>query len=233
MTAFVHLPGQVAYTDAHTLQQAVLAARIAGTIPDTVLLLEHAPTITVGRTRGAEANVLNPGDTPVVRVERGGDVTWHGPGQLVAYPIVHLEGQRADLHLHMRSLEQAVMDVLDRYGLTGLRDDRNTGVWLQSTPLPRKVCSVGIACRRWVTWHGLALNVDADLAAFERIHPCGFEASVMTRMADHLDDCPSVSELVPSLAVALAETLAIPASDLLHPRSTQVDDVLNHIAAHA
>ncbi|TNE90940.1 MAG: lipoyl(octanoyl) transferase LipB [Deltaproteobacteria bacterium] len=212
MSRFVHLSGQVPYADGLALQEALLTARIRDEIDDTVLLLEHASTITVGRTRGAEANVLDAGDVPVVPVSRGGDVTWHGPGQLVAYPIVKLEGTRADLHLHLRSLEQAVIDLLADHGLDGMRDPRNTGVWLpiDGLELPRKTCSVGIACRKWTTWHGLALNVDADLGAFARIHPCGFEASVMTRMADHLDPCPSVDALVPGLAGHLATALDIP-----------------------
>ncbi|MCO4747875.1 MAG: lipoyl(octanoyl) transferase LipB [Proteobacteria bacterium] len=217
MSCFVALAGEVPYADAHVLQQAILAERIAGTIPDTTLLLEHAATITVGRSRGADANVLEAGDTPVLHVERGGDVTWHGPGQLVAYPIIGLEGRRADLHLHMRSLEQAVIELLDRFGLGGLRDSRNTGVWLPGTPLPQKVCSVGIAARKWTTWHGLALNVDVDLGVFAQIHPCGFDASVMTRMADHLDDCPSVTDLVPLLGETLATALEIAPGALVQP----------------
>jgi lipoyl(octanoyl) transferase len=195
----------VPYAEGHAAQQEVLEARIRGDIPDTVLLLEHADTITVGKARGAEANVLAAGDLPVVRVERGGDVTWHGPGQLVAYPIV---GTR-DLHAHLRALEQAVIEVLAPLGLGGQRDARNTGVWLPSPPgEPKKVCSVGIACRRWVTWHGLALNVDPDLARFATIRPCGFDASTMTRIADHVPACPSVEDLVEPLATALVRVLS-------------------------
>lgn len=225
--AFVWLRGQIPYSRAVKLQEELLGARIRGEVPDVVLLLEHEATITVGRSRGADDNVLNPGDTPVVQVSRGGDVTWHGPGQLVAYPIVHLEGRRADLHLHMRSLEQAVIELLADYGLAGVRDARNTGVWLQSgDELPKKTCSVGIACRKWVTWHGLALNVDADLSEFARIHPCGFEASVMTRMADHLDACPTVADLVPGLAARLAASLEIASTPLTHVDDLSLEAVL-------
>lgn len=194
----------VAYAEGHALQQEVLAARIRGDVPDTLLLLEHADTITVGKARGAEANVLAPGEIPVVAVERGGDVTWHGPGQLVAYPIV----AATDLHAHLRVLEQAVIDVLAPLGLVGLRDPRNSGVWLaMPRGTPNKVCSVGIACRRWVTWHGLALNVDADLERFRTIRPCGFDASAMTRVADHVARCPAVEDLVEPLAAALIARL--------------------------
>lgn len=205
---FVHLPGPVPYADAHTLQRELVDQRARDAIGDTVLLLEHADVITVGKSRGAEGNVLAADGIPVVTVERGGDVTWHGPGQLVAYPIVKLV--RPDLHAHLRALEQAVIGLLEDQGLAPTRDPRNTGVWLPSTSgLPRKVCSVGIACRRWVTWHGLALNVDADLERFGRIRPCGFDASVMTRMADHLVPGPTVADLIEPLARQLAAALGL------------------------
>lgn len=195
----------VSYDEGHRLQLELLDARIRGEIPDTIVLLEHADTITVGKARGAEQNVLDAGPIPVVAVERGGDVTWHGPGQLVAYPIV---GTR-DLHAHLRALEQAVIDVLAERGLGGQRDPRNSGVWLPSADgPPRKVCSVGIACRRWVTWHGLALNIDADIDRFRTIRPCGFDADTMTRVADHLSPCPPLAEWVEPLARALVRRVS-------------------------
>ncbi|MCB9673854.1 MAG: lipoyl(octanoyl) transferase LipB [Alphaproteobacteria bacterium] len=206
MTRFVHLAGATSYREVHALQAELLDQRIRNVIPDTVLLLEHAPVFTVGRTRGAMANVLDPGEAEVVEVERGGDVTWHGPGQLVAYPIVDLRNRREDLHLHMHSLEEAVIRLLADLGVPSGRDDRNTGVWIEG----HKVCSIGIACRRWVTWHGLALNVDPDPSWFQRINPCGFDSAIMTRLADHLDPCPSVGSLVQPLADHLADCLDIP-----------------------
>ena len=206
----VLLLGQSDYAAVHQLQQDLVAARARGEGPDVLLLLEHANTITVGRAKQAQLNVLDPGDWPVVPVERGGDVTWHGPGQLVSYPIVQLEGARKDLHLHLHSLEDAVLGLLEDHGLKGTRDERNTGAWLpMDSGLPRKVCSVGIACRKWVTWHGLALNVSNDPAAFERIQPCGFDPSVMTRMADHLGWTPSVQALAAPLAKHLARALDV------------------------
>ena len=205
----LRLPGRVAYDEAHALQRSLVEQRIRGEIPDTVVMLEHAPVITLGRKAGAAANVLDAGDTPVIQVERGGDATWHGPGQLVAYPIVALEGERRDLHRHLRLLEEAVIALLGELGLDGVRDPRNTGVWLPSADgPPRKVCSIGIACRRWVTWHGLALNVDPDPAAFLRLRPCGFDPDVMTRLADHLDPYPSVDALAEPLADALERVLS-------------------------
>lgn len=216
MAVALHLPGRTAYADAHALQKALLHARIQDEIPDVMLLLEHEETITLGRQRGARANVLDAGEVPVIDVERGGNVTWHGPGQLVAYPILKLEGPRADLHKHLHSLEDGVAALLRSQGLAPHRDDRNTGVWLTgSDGASRKVCSIGIACKQWVTWHGLALNVDVDLAAsFARINPCGFDATVMTRLVDHLDPCPSVHALAPRLAEPLAGACEVELTEL-------------------
>lgn len=226
MTDVFQLQRQCGYAEVHDLQQRLLQARIDGRIPDTLLLLEHASTITVGRAKNALDNVLVD-DVPVVQVERGGDVTWHGPGQLVAYPIVDLRNRREDLHAHLHALEDAVIDVLRDLGLPPARDARNTGVWLPAASgPPQKVCSIGIACKRWVTWHGLALNVDPDPQAFTRINPCGFEANVMTRLADHLDPCPTLDTLVAPLAARLAVQLDIPAGVV---RSTTVAELVGQL----
>ena len=222
MATFLQLQGLSAYEDVHHLQQELVRRRAAHEIGDVILLLEHKPVITVGRKRDASSNVLLAGDTPVIEVERGGDVTWHGPGQLVAYPIVLLEGQRADLHLHLRSLEDAVMGLCSEIGLSPQRDARNTGVWLPDpnggTPL--KVCSVGIACRKWVSWHGLALNVAPDLSVFERIRPCGFTADIMTMVNAHCDLKWSVESLYHAMARQLAHTLEVDFDGQLVPVSS-------------
>jgi lipoate-protein ligase B len=206
----VHLEGLTPYPAAHALQEALVAARIAGQGEDLLLFLEHPPTITLGKRRGAESNVLQGGDVPVVAVARGGDATWHGPGQLVAYPIVALKGERQDLHAHLHALEDAVIGLLAELGVTGRRDARNTGVWLEgASGEARKLCSIGVACRGWVSWHGLALNLDVDLGGFARIRPCGFGAEVMTRLADHLQPCPDVTSLAPRLVPHLIAALRL------------------------
>lgn len=212
MAHFLRLQGLSSYEQVHALQRELVDRRAAGTIGDIVLLLEHEPVITVGRKREAAQNVLFAQDTPVVEVERGGDVTWHGPGQLVAYPILKLEGRRADLHLHLRSLEKAVLALCADLGLAPCRDERNTGVWLPSPNggLPKKVCSVGIACRKWVSWHGLALNVTVDLAVFQRIRPCGFGSEIMTRLNDHCGIDWSIEALSHPLARHLSAALEVP-----------------------
>lgn len=210
MAVFVRLKGRSDYGAVHRLQAELVEQRAAGAIDDVVLLLEHGEVITLGRSKGAADSVLDAGDVPVVHIERGGDATWHGPGQLVAYPIVKLEGARADLHLHLHSLEDAVIGWLADMGLEGHRDPRNTGVWLtDSDGVAQKVCSIGIACRRWVSWHGLALNLSPDPSGFARIRPCGFEPEVMTRVVDHLGWAPGVASSVPALARHLALTLDV------------------------
>lgn len=150
--------------------------------------------------------MLLPGDTPVVQVERGGDVTWHGPGQLVAYPIVRLPEGRQDIVLHLRSLEEAVIRTCADFGLLATRDPRNAGAWVGG----RKIASVGVSCSRWVTWHGLALNVSPDLGWFARINPCGLGAEVMTSMAQELGAAPALAQVAPRLVVHLQDVLAPP-----------------------
>jgi lipoate-protein ligase B len=172
--------GRTRYEDAHRLQEELLAARVAGEIGDVLLLTEHDPVVTVGRGAGLDSagNV----SVPIVLVERGGEATFHGPGQVVGYPIVLLEESQRDLHRWLRGLEEIVIATLDDFGVRGERKDGFTGVWIG----PRKVCSVGVAVRRWVTWHGFALNVATDLSGFRAFQPCGLDPDVMTRLADHV-----------------------------------------------
>ncbi len=175
--------GVVEYGAARERQLELVAARQRGEAPDTLALLEHPHVITVGRTRAAMANVLAAGDVPVIETERGGDVTYHGPGQIVGYPIVQLvEGER-DLHKFLRNLEEGMIRTLAAFGVAAGRRAGATGVWVGDS----KIASIGISCRKWVTFHGLALNVTTDLAQFTRINPCGFDASVMTSLARHVD----------------------------------------------
>ncbi len=192
--------GRAGYTDVLALQEQLLAERIADTIPDTVILVEHDPVYTVGRRKDAAANLLAVGDTPVTHVSRGGDVTWHGPGQVVAYPIVRLHDQ--DLHAHLRRLEDVMIEVCAGFGLHAGRDARNTGAWVDG----RKIGSVGVACRSWVTWHGLALNVCPDMGYFARINPCGFSSEIMTSMARELgvDGAPSLEAVEDAIAGVFA-----------------------------
>jgi lipoyl(octanoyl) transferase len=162
-----------------------VAARQAGAIPDTLVLVEHSEVITLGRS-AKPANVLDAGEIPVVAVERGGDVTFHGPGQLVAYPIFLLREDERDLHRYLRGLEESVLRTLADSGITGARVSGRTGVWTATGAPERKLASIGVAVRKWVTLHGLALNIATDLARFAAINPCGFQASAMTSMEREL-----------------------------------------------
>lgn len=199
MARLIHL-GRVGYRESWARQEQELHAVIEGA-ENAVVFCEHDPVFTLGRRRGAAANVIDAGDTPVIEVERGGDVTWHGPGQLVCYPIVRLDEGARDLHAHLHRLEDAVIDVCRDLGVVAGRDTRNTGVWLGG----RKVCSIGIAVRRWVTWHGLALNCDPDLSAFQRINPCGFDPSIMSSLTRELQRPVQVADVEPLLAARMAD----------------------------
>ncbi len=196
------------YRDAWARQLALVEARKAGGGTDTVMLVEHPHVFTVGRSQRALANVVAPGDVEVVEVERGGDVTYHGPGQLVAYPIVRLDDGERDLHRFLRNLEAAALATLAGFGVDAGREPGKTGVWLDGAAGARKkICSIGVACRRWVTFHGLALNVTTDLSYFFRINPCGFESAVMTSMAAELGVGVAMLDVKRRLAVELARTL--------------------------
>ncbi len=174
------------YRDTWKRQLDLVDQRKVGDGIDTIFFVEHPHVITLGRSRAAQANVLAPGDVNIVEIERGGDVTYHGPGQLVAYPVLHLQEAERDLHKFLRNLEAAMIRTLATFDIEAGRVPGATGVWVGRTgdgTFTRKIASIGIACRRWVTFHGLALNVAPDLTYFQRINPCGFEASVMTSMA--------------------------------------------------
>lgn len=180
-----------------------MAARQAGTVPDTLLLVEHPDVITLGRSARPD-NVLAAGNIPVFAIERGGDVTYHGPGQIVAYPIVQLHEEERDLHRYLRGLEEAILRALADFGIAGMRRPGWTGVWTANQDAPKKLASIGIAVRRWVTMHGLALNVTTDLGRFAAINPCGFDASVMTSMARELGKDVAVADVKQSLTHHLA-----------------------------
>jgi lipoyl(octanoyl) transferase len=200
--------GTESFRDTWARQLALVEQIQRGEAIDTLLLVEHPHVFTLGRRREAEANVLMPGDVEVIGIERGGDVTYHGPGQIVGYPIVLLGDGERDLHRYLRNLEEAVIATCGRFGLLADREAGKTGVWLTTREgMRRKLCSLGIACRKWVTFHGLALNVTSDLGYFRRINPCGFEASVMTSMADQLDGEVDIAEVRRVLADELGRTL--------------------------
>jgi lipoyl(octanoyl) transferase len=178
--------GTVGYRDVWARQLELVDQRKNDEIADTLIIVEHPHVFTLGRRRESRGNVLAAGEVEVIEIERGGDVTYHGPGQLVAYPIVLLREGERDLHKFLRNLEEAVIRTCARFELAADREAGKTGVWTGVGSDRKKLCSMGIACRKWVTFHGLALNVTTDLAYFQRINPCGFESNVMSSLADRL-----------------------------------------------
>lgn len=175
----VAFAGRVEYERALAWQEALVVRRVAGGA-DTLLLLEHPPVYTLGR--GADPRHLGRaagGDVPVVRAHRGGEVTYHGPGQLVGYPILGLRQLRPDVRWYLRTLEAVLIAALADLGIAAGRRDGLTGVWVGA----RKIASIGVALRRWVSWHGFALNVAADLRGFDAITPCGLAGVQMTSVA--------------------------------------------------
>jgi len=188
--------GRTDYQKAEALQNALVSARVRDHVADTLLLLEHPHVYTLGR--GADQRfVLNPGDVPVYRVSRGGQVTYHGPGQLVGYPVLKFEGAERDVICYLRRLEQVIIDSLSTLGIAAQRREGLTGVWIDR----EKIASIGVGFRRWVSLHGFALNVTTDLGFFEAIVPCGIAGCRMTSLASQgVTDITSesVAELVTS-----------------------------------
>jgi lipoyl(octanoyl) transferase len=177
--------GVVPYDEGVALQQGLVDARKAGAIPDTLVLLEHPPVITLGvKVRSSRAHVLATdaelatADVALFESGRGGDVTYHGPGQLVGYPILDLKPDRADAHRYVRDLEEVLIRVCASYGIEGTRQAGLTGVWVGD----EKVAAIGVRLSRWVTSHGFALNVDPDLSHFALIVPCGIEGKGVTSL---------------------------------------------------
>jgi lipoate-protein ligase B len=182
--------GVVDYDDALELQTAMLTARLDGRVGDTLLLMEHPHVFTLGRGADERFIVGNHAGVPIRRVSRGGQVTYHGPGQLIGYPILKLEGRDRDVMKYLRSLEAAMIDALAKFGIDAVRRDEMTGVWVGA----RKIASIGVGIRRWTTWHGFALNVSTELSYFDSIVPCGIEGCRMTSVSQLTNRAVSVRE---------------------------------------
>lgn len=238
--------GLIDYGQAWRLQRALVDAVLTGQAPDLLLLCQHPDVITVGRRQKARDNILSP-RFPTFEVERGGDATYHGPGQLVGYPILKLRPNpvgvtspsERDLHRYLRALEGGLIDLCHHVGVAATRKPGATGVWTAPDPSPstaspetspmassvnaggpvgpadeaspqRKIASMGIAVRRWITFHGFALNVTTDLLRFFAINPCGFRAEVMTSLSECVPadrPPPSVEDLIAPAAMLLGARL--------------------------
>jgi lipoyl(octanoyl) transferase len=205
----------VPYREAWDLQRSLAGAVSQGAIPDTIVLLEHPPVVTLGRRTDdtAELHIPDVAEVDVVETDRGGKSTFHGPGQLVCYPILDLKRHGRDVKQYVRNLEQALIGTVAAFGLEGERIDGLTGVWL--TGPPRKIASIGVHVSRWVTTHGYALNVDLDPAPFtEWITACGLEDAMFTTVAREAGREVSVDEVRPHAISALEDVFGLELEEL-------------------
>ncbi|TAK02181.1 MAG: lipoyl(octanoyl) transferase LipB [Chloroflexota bacterium] len=207
--------GRIAYREAWALQKRLVDARVADEIPDMLLVLEHDPVLTLGKNAEeghvlASAKDLRRRGIEVLRVERGGEVTYHGPGQLVAYPILRLGGRGLLVRPLVRALEEAMIETCATFGVEASRRDGHPGCWvLEDGRPPRKIGALGIRIERGVSYHGIALNVDPDLRDFELIDPCGMPGLVSTSIAEELGRTaePPTTEVVRRAAEVFAAAL--------------------------
>jgi len=204
------LLGRTDYASCWELQRRLVGLRLAGSIPDTLVLTEHDPVYTIGKS--GDDNHLLAGDEElsargiaVYHNDRGGDITYHGPGQLVGYPILDLRGHTPDLHRYLRDLEEVVINVLGTYGVEGRRMPEYTGVWVHGD----KICAIGIKTIRWVTMHGFALNVSTDLSFFRRIIPCGIFERGVTSLEAVLGHGVSLDEVSARLVTEFARIFGL------------------------
>jgi len=218
--------GLISYEDSVALQERVVAARKAGAIPDVLLLCEHPPVITFGRNAKREnllanENVLRQKNVALHDTNRGGDITFHGPGQIVGYPILDLGAIRRDVHWYVRTLEEVMIRASADFGLTAFRVPGRTGIWVHSTSRSaaahpaesvapeEKLAAIGVHISRWVTSHGFAYNVSTDLRYFDLIVPCGISERKATSLEKLLDRSVAMVEVKPNLIRHFAELFAL------------------------
>jgi lipoyl(octanoyl) transferase len=213
--------GRLAYEEALALQEELVRAKIADpTLADELLLLEHEPVYTIGRTPDQsslrDAAAL---PHPLVRINRGGQATYHGPGQLVGYPIVDLRRRGQDLHVYLRGLEEALIVALEEIGIAAQRREGLTGVWVGE----RKIASIGVGVRKWVAMHGFALNVGRDLDAFQQITPCGIAGVEMTSVERETGQPCAVEAMADVVAGPLSARLQAMVCEPLSPRASSAN----------
>lgn len=218
--------GRMPYAEALELQRHIARDRISGAVPhDVLLLVEHPPVVTLGRASKQKHLIASPDflaqkGVELFEVERGGDVTFHGPGQLVGYPIIDLKQHRLDLHWYLRKIEEALINTLADLGIKSERNPAYTGVWTRD----RKIASIGVHARDWVTWHGFALNVTTDLSYFDLIVPCGIDGVTMTSIARELGlDDVSAQDVRDRVSAKFGEAFDL--TVVMTPRSTLMETV--------
>jgi len=201
--------GRTSYLEALERQRLEVTKRKAEAVSDQLIFTEHNPVFTMGLRKGASANLVWSAEVcaakgiEVVQTNRGGDITYHGPGQIVAYPIFSLRKQ-PDLHRYLRNLETVVINTLTQFNIPSDRRDGKTGIWVED----RKLCAMGVAVRSWISYHGLALNVNTDLSPFAGIIPCGITDGTVGSMAGELGHAVSISKVKRALTVEFARVFA-------------------------
>ena len=203
--------GRIDFATAWRRQRELVDAVLFHDEPDTLVFCEHDPVITLGRTTGegsvlASSELLAAQGVNIIEIDRGGEATVHNPGQLIAYPIFHLERTKPDLHWFMRTVEQAVIDALQTFGIKAGRVQGLTGVWIDER---RKICAIGVHCRKWVISHGLALNVNNDLSLFDAIIPCGIRDRGVTSMTRELGATITPDEVRPVLEMTMKQNFDV------------------------
>ena len=210
MLCSVYQLGRVGYREAYKLQADLLDRRLKGAIGDSLLLLEHPPTITIGKS-GKPENILASQAELIDRgivlffIDRGGDVTYHGPGQLVGYPIIDLKSRGRDLHRYVYDLEEVIIKTLSDFGIDAARDESHRGVWVAG----REMAALGLRVRQWVTMHGFALNVNTDVEPFSLINPCGFTDREATSMARVLAQEIPMSAVIERMLARFSEVFGV------------------------
>ncbi|MEO0509197.1 MAG: lipoyl(octanoyl) transferase LipB [Verrucomicrobiota bacterium] len=201
--------GRTVYAEAFNKQKERVELRKTDACADALIFTEHDPVFTMGLRKGADQHLiwnraqLAEQGIEVFQSNRGGDITYHGPGQIVGYPILSLTHQK-DLHAYLRNLEEIVIRTLAVFGLEATRRDGKTGIWLEA----RKICAIGVAVKSWVTYHGFALNVNPDLSHFDGIVPCGITDGTVTSLANELDHSVESTEVKAALAVEFQRVFA-------------------------
>ena len=208
----IHWLGRLAYAPALQAQERAVQRRRSGEISDQLFLLEHDPVYTIGRQRDRSSLGPTPLPPPVVEINRGGQATFHGPGQLVGYCIFDLQNLTPDLHFFLRWIEESLICLLADYGLIAQRRSGLTGVWVDD----RKIASIGVGVRRWVTMHGFGLNVGPDLSGYQAITPCGIDGVAMTSLSKELGHQVTVED-----AAKKAEQIFSAAYESLRPKPAQ------------
>ena len=220
MTGIAHeFNDRLSYQEGVAMMEEARQRRRDGAISDTILYFEHAPVITYGRSTPAEDMPTDECETPLIEVARGGLATWHGPGQLIGYPVIDLtqrtSGASPDIHQYLRAIEEGLRAYLENnFGLTAFIRPGHTGVWVGNEAAPRKIASIGISARRWISGHGFALNIHPDLRAFRSFKPCGLNPAVMTSLERELRRSrrgvrrlPTLSQAARTVHVYLTEAL--------------------------